>query len=535
MSPVALRLSFFLAAAACLAADNAPRFKPDDPLQVWPRPVHVTDIKTRRISDVYDYFLNSFGRPGEQISKIGRPVPAQGVNTVGEVPDGAWYVNRHYHRSMAIEDLVRGPGDGQIPAGERWTVVDAKGEGVTPGFTIRDARGVRYLLKFDPLSNPEMATGAEMISTRLFYALGYHVPINELVFFHPSKLVLSDEAKIVDKTGRERKMRRDDIERLLTAVPRAADGMIRAVSSRYVNGRPIGQRRFHATRPDDPNDLVPHEHRRDLRGLRVFCAWLGHDDSRAINSFDALVEENGVRFVRHYLIDFGSTLGSASTKANSPRSGHEPQFSWSSAAREFFTLGLYIPRWARAKYPQFPSIGRFEYEYFDPEKWTPEFRNPAFENMLPDDAFWAARQVASFTGEELRAVVKTARYSDPKAEEWMVKCLIERRDRIARAFFNKVLPLDRFRIENGTLAFDDLGASLVRGAAKSGFEVAWFSFDNATGKAEPLPAAQGMTIPSSSSGYVKAIIRRPGGKQTVEVYVRLSASPAKIVGLQRTW
>jgi hypothetical protein len=526
--------SALLALAACAA--DPPRFLPDDPLEAWPPPTPVEKIRNRRISDVYDYFLNTFGSPGEQMRRLKRVIPAQGVNTLGEVPDGAWYANRHYRKRFSLAELATLPGNGVSPDGGQWSVVGAKGEGVTPGFTIRDGRGRRFVLKFDPLTNPEMATGAEVISTRLFYALGYHVPVNELVFFQPSRLVLSEEAKIVDKTGRERKMRRYDFEKLLLQVPRAPDGSIRAVASLYIEGRPVGQRRFHGVRPDDPNDLVPHEHRRDLRGLRVFCAWLAHDDSRAINSFDALVEENGVRYVKHYLIDFGSTLGSASTRPNSPRSGHEPQFSWSASAREFFTFGLYIPRWAHAKFPDLPSIGRFEYEYFDPEKWTPEFPNPAFENMLPDDAFWAARQVVHFTGEEIRAVVRTAKYSDPRAEEWMVKCLIERRDRIGRAFLPKVLPLDRFRIENGALAFDDLGLRLDPALAGRGYDVAWFAFDNSSGKAEPLPASGGLVIPASPTGYAKAVIRRPGAKPSVEVYVRLHGSrPDKVVGLHRTW
>ena len=35
----------------------------------------------------------------------------------------------------------------------------AKSEGVTPGFTIVDSEKKMYFVKFDPISNPEMATG----------------------------------------------------------------------------------------------------------------------------------------------------------------------------------------------------------------------------------------------------------------------------------------------------------------------------------------------------------------------------------------
>ena len=70
-----------------------------------------------------------------------------------------------------------------------------------------------------------------------------------------------------------------------------------------LDGKPIGRIRFAGTRPDDPNDIFPHEHRRELRGLSVFAAWLNHDDSRSVNTMDTLVREGSRSIVRHHLID----------------------------------------------------------------------------------------------------------------------------------------------------------------------------------------------------------------------------------------
>ena len=69
--------------------------------------------------------------------------------------------------------------------------------------------------------------------------------------------------------------------------------------SRFADGKPPGNFRYYGTRPDDPNDVVPHEHRRELRGAGVFGAWLNHDDSRGVNSLDMLVGNEGRRYVRH--------------------------------------------------------------------------------------------------------------------------------------------------------------------------------------------------------------------------------------------
>ena len=70
-----------------------------------------------------------------------------------------------------------------------------------------------------------------------------------------------------------------------------------------------------------PTTSVPHEHRRELRGNRVFAAWLNHDDSRAGNSLDMLVEDQtGVSLVKHYMFDFGSSLGSGTKEQDHPGS-----------------------------------------------------------------------------------------------------------------------------------------------------------------------------------------------------------------------
>jgi hypothetical protein len=134
-----------------------------------------------------------------------------------------------------------------------------------------------------------------------------------------------------------------DIDRLMRMAAQEADGSYRVVASKAVDGRPVGPFLYEGTRSDDPNDVVPHEHRRELRGLRVFAAWTNHVDTKAINSLDTLVTEGGRTIVRHHLIDFGSTMGSASVKPRDYDEGHQYIFDPRPTLKGIFGLGFYIP------------------------------------------------------------------------------------------------------------------------------------------------------------------------------------------------
>ncbi|MCW5979181.1 MAG: hypothetical protein KIT09_13985 [Bryobacteraceae bacterium] len=524
---------FVLAFAAIAAAEV--RFYPDDPLRESPKPRDAGQVRKRKLSDYYDFFANIFKPAGEHHTRR-RIIPSQAVNTLGEPIDRAWYTPRHYDRPMTVEELVAGPGNRTPPAPDGpWTIVAAKSEGITPGFMIRDSRGQTYLLKFDPLHYPELATGADVISSKFFHALGYHVPENYPVYFNEEQLQLGDDVRMRNAFGQPRKMTTRDLIELLVNVPRDKDRRYRGLASRLLPGAPLGPFRYWGARSDDPNDIVPHEHRRDLRGLSVFCAWLDHDDSRSINTLDMLVEEGGVKFVRHHLVDFGSTLGSASNGPNSPRSGGEYLFSAREAFKQFITFGLWVPHWARARYPDIPALGRFESKVFDPVTWVPEYPNPAFTNRLPDDSFWAAKQVMAFTDEQVRAIVRTAEYSDPAAEKYIADALIERRDKIGRAFFRQVLPLDQFAIQNGELKFVDL--EIKHGfAASREYKAEWSTFDNASDRKTPIAGATTFRVPPvAEGGYLAVDIHSANAAHGVTVYLRNRHGAMQVVGIDRSW
>ncbi len=521
------------------ALSNAKKFYDDDPLLREPQPRHVEDARHRKLSNYYDFVRNMFINPGEWQELAGRLIPARNVNTLDEPMAGAWWEPRHYYKRMTIDELKAGAGAAHPPAQGPWTVIAAKAEGVTPGFTIRDSAGEVFILKFDPFVYPELSTGADMVSSRIFHAAGYHVPEYYIVHFESERLQLADDVQFRDDQGKVRTMKRKDVTELLLDAPQDARGRWRGLTSRLLPGKPLGPFRFDGVRSDDPNDTVPHEHNRVLRGYRALCAFLNHDDSRALNTLDMLqTRPDGLQHVKHYLIDFGSTLGSGTYRPNSSRNGAEYLWEAGPAAKQFFSLGIWLPDWARKDFKpgsRYRGVGHWESEVFDPEGWKPEYPNPAFRNANPDDLFWGAKQVMAFTDEELRAIVAVGEYSDPKAAEYIHKHLVIRRDKIGRAFFSGVLPLDRFRIENGELVFEDL--ELKYGFVHSrAHAIEWARFDNETERKTPIPGAASTTLPEiPPSGYVAALITAENPEKTVTVYVRNRDGKLEIVGIERSF
>jgi hypothetical protein len=161
------------------------------------------------------------------------------------------------------------------------------------------------------------------------------------------------------------------------------------------------------------------------------------------------------------LLDFGSTLGSASYFPKVPRMGYSYIIDLKEMSGPFFTLGLYQPRWLEHPAPiAHPAVGRFESEMFTPTGWKPVFPLTSFQHMDDADAFWAAKIVMSFTEEQIRALVRIGQLGDPKAEELIVRTLLERQRKIGRYAFAQANPLDGLRISSAAayqqLEFEDL-------------------------------------------------------------------------------
>jgi hypothetical protein len=495
-------------------------------------------------SNGYDFAENTFLKPGDKSD-----VRAVNVNTLDEVPDSTWFTNRIGTREMSIDELVRGPNTGSTPAFEDWPVVEGKSSGITPGYRIVDPSGRLYQLKFDPPANPEMASGAEVIGAAIYHALGYNVVQGWAVDVDPARITIAPTATIVDMRGRKRQMLREDVDHILEHAARLAHGRYRATLSRFADGKPLGYFKYFGTRPDDPNDIHRHEHRRELRGNRVFAAWLNHDDSRGLNSLDMLEGDPGRQYIRHYMFDFGSIMGSGSTVPQVPRAGNEYILEWKPALKTLATLGLYVRPWILVDYWEgAKSVGRFEGDFFDPIAWRPEYPNPAFDNMRADDAFWAARLVSKFSNEAIRAIVGKAQYSEPGAADHIVATLIKRRDKVLRSWLTAINPLVDAKLDaSGALTFENAAVAAGIATPRASYTFTWSSFDNATGSTTGRAEETGATDPRTTAPaailegarFVRVAIRtahsdHPAWNAPVSFTFRRTDNGWQTVGVDRT-
>jgi hypothetical protein len=528
---------------------GTPRFYPDDPLWADDDMRDIPPVAKDDLSKSFDFVDNTFGKPGKSRGA------ALNVNSLGEVPDSSWFTNRLGVRDMTIDEVLRGPDTIDGPAEGAWEVIGHPAAGITPKFAIRDSKGVVFLIKLDPATIPELASSVELISTKIFHAIGYQVPEDFIAYLDPSRIRVASGATIKAESGGERPMMVEDVHRWLKHQARRPDGTIRVLASRWVPGKVVGSFRFTGTRSDDANDIYAHERRRELRGLRVFAAWLNHDDARSLNSIDTYVEDSGRRYIRHYLQDFGSTLGSGSTSAQQPRGGNEYLIEGDKVRKGLLTFGLWQRDWMKVKYPEAPSLGNIESDAFDPIAWKTEYPHPAFDQMDAADAFWAARIVARFTDTMIKAIVEIAQLSDASAAKQLADVINARRDKVVAAWITAVNPVDNFELRRSArgnvLLFDNAAVRLGAAAPGERYRMTWRTLDNMTGaegediegneSSEPVLRVPDAAFgPRDRSGFRYAIASIvtvhpafPQWRQPVRVTLRNRDGVLDIVGIDR--
>jgi hypothetical protein len=480
------------------------------------------------------------------------PRRALSVNSLDEVPDSTWYTNRDLE-AMSPAEVGRGANVDESPELHTpWKIKSTKTTGAAVGFIVEDARGYTYVVKFDMKGYPEAETGADVIVARLLYALGYNVPQDYVVYLRPEDLVLTEKSEVKFDLGEDRPMTRADLQVRLDQIEHEPDGRIRALASKFITGTPLGGHPTEGTREGDPNDTVPHQHRRELRGLYPVFNWLQHTDVKANNTLDSWIEDPADpdhHYVLHYWIDFGKALGVMPYTSQRKDSGYKAVFSIRDILGKMLTLGLYPYEYEKSELPGIRGVGLFNVEHYDPTGFEPNVPYAPFEHADRFDKFWGAKLLMRLSPAQLRAAVEEARFSDPRATGYLTRVLVGRQRATGRYWFTRVNPLDRIELARpDTLCFTDLmlayeledvGATTTYQARtfdRRGQALGWKAAvrPDAAGRA----CVAGFAPASGDEGYTIVQLRtRRGEKALPPTEVHLARDPAtgdlRIIGLER--
>ena len=376
------------------------------------------------------------------------------VNAFDEVPNSTWFTNRNHVRALSTEEVRRGP-SGEEPT-KPWTITSRKKGGVNPGFRIKDADGRKWQVKLDPPGCPQLGSGADAVVSRLLYAAGYNISHDVSLSFRREDLKIDPELARgkdgdIPFTG-------EILDSLLAHGARNDDGRVYGQASLLLTGTPVGPINMRGRRRDDPNDRFTHMHRRELRGLYVLMSWVNSWDTKDHQSLEMFEPPKSDRgHVRHYLLDVGASLGAAAAGPKPDPVGFEYTLDWKWIGRRMISLGFAVEPWRGVKQESgIPSVGNFQSAVYRPNRFKMLQPHPAFRLRTERDGYWGAKLVASFSDAQIAAAVEGANYEDPRARDYLVKALVERRDRVARYWFGRVAPVDFFHVEEGELRFHDL-------------------------------------------------------------------------------
>jgi hypothetical protein len=546
-----------LVITACASAPPAVRFRNAPAVQVVDdrRNVPKQPATDDPLIPVY-YYDGYFQRRISRALELRRPERARGVNAFDEVPDSTWFTNRIGVREVSLDEIRNGPV--VVGSPERhgpFTIHSSKSGGQSLGFVVKDARGEQFLLKFDQRGAPELETAAEIIVGRLLWACGYNVPETHVIYLSVRDLRLAPDATTKDALGDKQPLTQADLDTALATIEQEPDGRIRAMVSHVIPGKAIGGHPGEGVRRDDPNDVIPHELRRDLRGTYALFAWLDHNDVKQHNTLDLWVTDPADparHYVKHYLLDFGKALGvMASTKADL-RQAYEYRFDVREIVTSLVSVGLRRRPWEDREVPALRGVGAFEAKAFDPAAWKP--LSPAYAPFVTADRFdhfWAAKLAMRLRPDQLRAAVEAGRLTDPRAVGYLTDTLVARQRATARHWFSRVNPLDRFEVVaaagGASLCFDDLllAYKLEPAAAVTHYSIT--SHDRRGrrigARHDVLPGQGGractqpLALATDGDGYtiVRVQTRRPGSTLATDVHVARApgTDTVRLVGLWR--
>jgi hypothetical protein len=468
----------FLAPVACGAGDRAFPLREPMTVDTDMRPVTVacrespTPKDPHSISCAPDVYVspliwdgtdNMLFRPLSEAVGIEHHGEAVNVNSLDEVPDSSWFTNRIGAHPMSTEDVIRGacsPAlilDPDGAADGTWLIDHGKDNGSSPGFRVKIPGKGKYLLKGELPEQPERPSAASAIGAALYSDVGFNTSCEQVVYFRPSLLKLTPGLTHKGNFGGTEPFDQKVVDKILADSPHRG-GLVRMQASAWLPGYLIGPFSYTGTRGDDPNDIIPHDDRRELRGGRLLAAWLDHFDAREQNSMDTWITESHAGkakpdaspgHVVHYYLDTSDCLGSEwDWEQISRRLGYSYVADWGDTARDLVTLGIPTRPWDRVRRtPGQEIFGFFNAKDFEADEWKNEYPNAAFSRMTERDGAWMARILARFTPEMVDAVAGMGKFSDPAKTAYLASVLKGRLDKILNRYLTRLSPITGVHVE----------------------------------------------------------------------------------------
>ncbi len=392
------------------------------------------------------------------------------VNSMDEVPDSAWFINRIGERPMTVEEVASGActsNDLLDPDGATegsWIIDRGKAEGATEGFRVSVPGKGKFMLKAESIyDQPERQGAAAAIGAAVLHAVGYYATCEQVIYLDPAILKLTPGLRAKPNFGDEKVFDRAALDAIIVKSPRHG-AKIRMSASKWIEGHVIGPYDFHGTRDDDPNDVINHEDRRELRGMRVVSAWLGRYDTRRGNTLDTWIADDKTKpdsspgHVLHYQLDTSEAIGGNwPWDPLSRRLGNEYVFDWGDMGADFITLGIPTRPWDTKREVSGEALfGYFTDVDFRPDDWRNAYPNKAYSRATARDKAWMARILARFTPQMVDTLARLGNFTDDDHTAYLSRVLRGRLDRILERYLTTVSPIADVRIAGDTLCGTDL-------------------------------------------------------------------------------
>jgi hypothetical protein len=512
-------------------------------------PAHIACAPRVAESRLYwDGMDNLMFRPLSELVGVSVHGEAINVNSLDEVPDSAWFTNRIGRRSMSVADVAAGactPDDMLDPdsaADGSWVIDRGKAEGATRGFRVVVPGKGKYMLKAESLEDqPERQAASAAIGSAIFHAVGFYTVCEQVLYVRPSILKLMPGLRTKPNFGDEKAFDKKELDAIVADSP-TRDGRIRMSASKWVEGHALGPYSSEGTRGDDPNDVVAHEDRRELRGMRVLAAWLDRYDTRRGNTLDTWIADakdkpdSSPGRVLHYQLDTSETIGGTwPWDPLSRRLTHQYVIDWGYLAADFFTLGIPRRPWdKKTRAPGYELFGYYGVDEFRPEDWKNAYPNSAYSRATERDNAWMARILAHVTPDMLDALAQLGKFTEPRNTTYLAYVMGRRLEMILERYLTRLSPITDVSVTGDRLCGVDLAAwRRIRSAGA-------FRYSARTVAGSPLAITATtdgkvcVTLEHGRESYVRVAIGDgvAKGKLIVHVY-DLGAGGFRLAGVER--